>query len=136
MPKTYDVHTAVYHDRALYGPSWVRESITIDQTRHAALKIAEGWPYPAWITHVDADHSVRILHVYPVQWKHPDSRRHEVLVRCRLHGNELWNAVADRFERSCRCTHDCCGHWFSYVVGVKRVKGNEYRVAIQSSQNV
>lgn len=46
------------------------------------------------------------------------------------------DALSNEFSFSCRCEHDCCGHWSSYVRDVRHVKRREWRVTIHHHQNV
>ena len=90
----------------------------------------------------------RLTHHYRNGWKHEDkwgdtpyefrilSRRHtyERYGECRSDtlrvkgpkglplklANELFNGY---FANSCRCEHDCCGHWYVWVHSVKAVGG-------------
>lgn len=31
-------------------------------------------------------------------------------------------------ERSCNCSHDCCGHWFSRIYSIKKIGKNKFQV--------
>lgn len=44
-------------------------------------------------------------------------------------------AVAEQFDRGCRCEHDCCGHVFSYGVA-RRIGPRTLSVRIRNSINV
>lgn len=38
-------------------------------------------------------------------------------------------------ERSCYCEHDCCGHWFTTSIDVKRISRNKFSVVLKYAQN-
>lgn len=39
-------------------------------------------------------------------------------------------------ERTCDCSHDCCGHWQSAVYSVIRIKSKVFRIETTYYQNV
>lgn len=40
----------------------------------------------------------------------------------------------EHMEQRCSCQHDCCGHWFTSLAGVKK-KGKKYIFTIGTAQN-
>lgn len=43
--------------------------------------------------------------------------------------------VWSNFEKRCYCEHDCCGHWFSTFMDVKRISKNKFSIVIGYAQN-
>lgn len=43
--------------------------------------------------------------------------------------------VWDNFEKRCYCSHDCCGHWFTTHICVKRISKNKFEVITHYAQN-
>lgn len=46
---------------------------------------------------------------------------------------KMW--AYDNLETRCYCEFDCCGHWFSNVNNVKRLKNRKYAITINSARN-
>jgi hypothetical protein len=47
----------------------------------------------------------------------------------------LYQFYLSNFEKNCYCQHDCCGHWFSSLIDIKR-KGRKVFLKIGYAQNI
>lgn len=41
----------------------------------------------------------------------------------------------DNLEQRCSCEHDCCGHWFTTSINVKRLKNRTFTITTGYAQN-
>lgn len=41
----------------------------------------------------------------------------------------------DNLNRRCHCEHDCCGHWFTTFINVKRLKNRTFAITTGYAQN-
>lgn len=53
---------------------------------------------------------------------------------------ELTEAVLWKFNRECRCEHDCCGHWqshaYAHLAKPLNKKGTKWKVPVVSYRNI
>jgi len=45
------------------------------------------------------------------------------------------NFAYNGMMRRCSCDYDCCGHWFTTSIGVKRVSKNKFKVHLTYARN-
>ncbi len=50
--------------------------------------------------------------------------------------DEIREAIEDTLRHSCRCEHDCCGHWQTSVSKARRLRGGIWAVLQSSYANV
>lgn len=54
-------------------------------------------------------------------------------VRIKLRALKKW--AYENLEQRCSCEHDCCGHWFTTSIGVKKLKNRTFAIQIGYAQN-
>lgn len=82
----------------------------------------------------------RILRASPVriEGRYGDSATSvlTVLAPRGVSDNDIEQVLRDQFVSGCRCEHDCCGHWSTYVARARNTKRREWFVVVRHSQNV
>ena len=59
-----------------------------------------------------------------------------LMVTSKAQEEAIREAIADTLQRSCRCEHDCCGHWQTSVSKARRLQGGMWAVLQSSYRNV
>lgn len=49
--------------------------------------------------------------------------------------NNLRQWAFDNLEQRCHCEYDCCGHWFTTSINVKRIKNRKFAITTGYAQN-
>ena len=49
--------------------------------------------------------------------------------------NNMKRWAYKNLERRCYCQHDCCGHWFTTFINVKRIKNRKFSITMGYAQN-
>ena len=63
------------------------------------------------------------LNKYSIKFNRPTSKKEAV------------KFYYENLERSCHCSHDCCGHWFSVLSGLTRKTTSKFEFSIGLSRN-
>jgi hypothetical protein len=96
----------------------------------------------AW-SHLDESEDVgtaRALTVKPFGKEDPHGEAKRTLSVMLIHTQAdeeaVREAIAETLQYSCRCEHDCCGHWQTSVSRVRRLRGGMWAVMQSSYRNV
>lgn len=112
------------------------EIITL--SRRLTNKYNSGW------SHLDEYEALGTAKILKERIKHDESGEsflQIVILEVNLEGgeqepDEAKSAIADLFDRSCRCEHDCCGHVSTYASRVMKLGGTKYCAAVHGSRNI
>jgi hypothetical protein len=69
---------------------------------------------------------------------HGESRRTLIIlcVSSQSDEEEVREAIEDTLQYSCRCEHDCCGHWQHSISKARRLRSGMWAIIQSSYRNV
>jgi hypothetical protein len=107
----------------------------IQLERQTSHRYNDAWAYLNNHEHVG---TARVLTSKPHGKSDGESKRtfSVLLVTSQEPTDTIAKAIRDTMRHSCRCEHDCCGHWQSRVNHVRRLKSGLWAVIEGHNRNI